>query len=93
MSALTKDIKPPILYPVHHPTTEKAAPAASKFFSFSFICSILRASIVMSWVADEIAIASPTAIISQRFSVGFKKLQLNNEIKMNDCIKMIQDFL
>ena len=43
-----KDNTPPSLYPLHHPTTAIAAPAAIDFPSFELICSILSASTVIS---------------------------------------------
>ena len=42
------DSTPPNLYPVHQPTTAIAAPAAMDFPSSSPICSILKASTVIS---------------------------------------------
>ena len=54
-SAVNKAITPPNLYPLHQPTTAIAAPAAIDLFSFSPICSILKASTVISCVAEAIA--------------------------------------
>ena len=48
LSAISRQINPPSLKPVHHPTTAIAAPAAMLEVSSFFICSILRASIVIS---------------------------------------------
>ena len=58
------------LISVHHPTTEMAAPACITFTSFSLTCSILKASKVISWVAEAIAIIKPILITENRFSIG-----------------------
>ena len=48
------------------------APAAYSF-SVIFICSILRASIVMSYVDEKIAISKPTNITKQIFNSIYKR--------------------
>ena len=70
-------ITPPSLYPVHHPTTAIAAPACIDFPSSFPICSILRASTVISWVAEAIAIIRPIVITNTRLAVGSKKKPKN----------------
>ena len=70
-----------------------AAPAAIDFPSFSFICSILNASTVISWVADAIAIIKPTVINKAKFSVGLITLQTTRLNKIINCIKTIHPLL
>ena len=93
ISAEKRDKTPPSLYPDHHPTTAIAAPAAIDFPSFSPICSILKASTVISWVADAIAIIKPTVITKAKFSVGLIILHIIREDKIINCIKTIQPLL
>ena len=83
-------ITPPSLYPVHHPTTAIAAPAAIDLLSLGLICSILKASTVMSCVAEAIAIINPMLIKSVKFSVGLIKLQIIKLSNIISCIKTIQ---
>ena len=92
-SAVNNAITPPNLYPVHHPTTAIAAPAAIDLPSFALICSILNASTVISCVAEAIAMTSPTLINKARFCVGFIKLQINKLIKIIICIRTIHPLL
>ena len=61
-----KNQTPPNLKPDHHPTTAIAAPAAIDSFSFFPICSILKASTVISCVADAKAIIRPIPIIKTK---------------------------
>ena len=93
ISAANNDSTPPNLYPVHQPTTAIAAPAAMDFPSFSPICSILKASTVISWVDDAIAIIKPTETTKAKFSDGSSKLQRASESKMIICIKTIHPLL
>ena len=73
-SAIFKETNPPSLKPVHQPTTAIEAAADIKFFSVCLNCSILRASMVMSCVDEQIAIKSPISIIKYRLLIGLIRL-------------------
>ena len=70
-----------------------AAPADIASFSSTLICSILKASTVISCVAEAMATIKPIPITRPKLFTGSTKFQKSKQIKMIDCIKKIHDFL
>ena len=67
-----------------------AAPAAIASPSALPICSMRRASMVMSWVAEAIAMTSPIATTPARFAVGSTVLHKPRETRITAWSTTIQ---
>ena len=81
---------PPSLYPDHQPTTATAAPAAMPLASSLSICSIRSASMVMSCVAEQMAMTRPAPITRASELTGSMVLQKRRHTRMTACNVRIQ---